>query len=85
MTESLGTSPGALPLAGGGGRGVSGFVISIDTGPIAQSPQSCPRWSRAFKMEPVLSVSSFNDNSGELKTNPTLAIRYEELTHWKRS
>ena len=36
------------------------YVISIDTGHVAQSPQSCPRWSPVFKMEPVLSVSSFN-------------------------
>ena len=26
----------------------------MDTGHIAQSPQSGPRWSPAFKMEPVL-------------------------------
>ena len=38
----------------------SWYVVSIDTGHIAQSPQSGPRCSRAFKMEPVLSVSSFN-------------------------
>ena len=36
----------------------SWYVVSIDTGHIAQSPQSGPRWSPAFKMEPVLSVSS---------------------------
>ena len=36
------------------------YVVSINTGHIAQSPQSGPRWSPAFKMEPVLSVSSFN-------------------------
>ena len=45
-----------------GGRRVwfsSLYVISIDTGHIAQSPQSGPRWSPAFEMEPVLSVSSF--------------------------
>ena len=35
------------------------YVISIDTGHIAQSPQSGPRWSPAFRMKPVLSVSSF--------------------------
>ena len=35
-------------------------VVSIDTGLIAQSPQSGPRWSLVFKMEPVLSVSSFS-------------------------
>ena len=32
----------------------SWYVISIDTGNIAQSPQSSPRWSPAFKIEPVL-------------------------------
>ena len=37
----------------------SWYVLSIDTGHIAQSPQSSPRWSPAFKMEPILSVSSF--------------------------
>ena len=50
----------------------SWYVISIDTGHIAQSPQSRPRWSPAFKMEPVLSVSSFSwayaYNSLELRT-----------------
>ena len=35
------------------------YVIPIDTGHIALSPQSSPRWSPAFKVEPVLSVSSF--------------------------
>ena len=50
-------SPGTLPS---GGTGFSSwYVISIDTGHIAQSPQSNPIWSPAFKMEPVLSVSSF--------------------------
>ena len=38
----------------------SWYVVSIDTGHIAQCTQSSPRWSPAFKMEPVLSVSSFN-------------------------
>ena len=50
-------SPWALPS-----RGVwfsSWYVVSIDTGHRAQSPQSGPRWSLAFKMEPALSVSSF--------------------------
>ena len=40
----------------------SWYVISIDTGHIAQSPQSSPKWSPAFKMEPVLSVSSLLKN-----------------------
>ena len=53
-------SPGALPWRVGVGFWFSRwYVISIDTGHIAQSPQSGPRWSPAFKMEPVLSVSSF--------------------------
>ena len=38
----------------------SWYVVSIHTGHIAQSPQSIPRWSPAFKMEPVHSVSSFS-------------------------
>ena len=37
----------------------SWYVVSIDTRHIAQSPQSGPRWSPAFKMEPVLFASSF--------------------------
>ena len=49
-------SPGALPS---GAWFSSWYVVSIDTGHIAQSPQSGPRWSPAFKMEPVLSVFSF--------------------------
>ena len=32
----------------------SWYVISIDTGHIAQSPQSGPRWSPAFMIEPIL-------------------------------
>ena len=32
----------------------SWYVVSIDTGHIAQSPQSGPRWSPAFKTEPAL-------------------------------
>ena len=44
-------------------RGVwfsSWYVVSIDTGHIAHvSPQSGPRWSPAFKMEPILSLSCF--------------------------
>ena len=58
-------SPGVLPSgakgrAGGGGVWFSSwYVVSIDTGHRAQSPQSGPRWSPAFRTEPVLSVSSF--------------------------
>ena len=40
----------------------SWYVVSIDTGQTAQSPRSGPRESPALKMEPVLSVSSFNTN-----------------------
>ena len=32
----------------------SWYIVSIDTGHIAQSPQSGPRWSPALKIEPVL-------------------------------
>ena len=38
----------------------SRFVLSIDIGHIDQSLQSSPRWSPAFKTDPVLSVSSFS-------------------------
>ena len=51
-------SPGALP------SGESDFPVGLSfpfTGHRAQSPQSGPRWSPAFKVEPVLSVSSFID------------------------
>ena len=66
-------SPGALPWGGAGGCGwgawfSSWYVVSIDTGHRAQSPQSGPRWSPAFKMEPVLSVSSFT--STPVSTGP---------------
>ena len=49
--ESLGSSSGALPW---GVWFSSWHVVSIDTGHIAQSPQSSPRWSPIFKIEPVL-------------------------------
>ena len=54
--ENLGMSPGALLSERGEGRAwfSSWYVVSIDTGHIARSPQSGPRWSPAFKMEPVL-------------------------------
>ena len=45
-------SPGALPF--GGAWFSSWYVFSIDTGHIAQNPQSCPRCSSGFKTEPVL-------------------------------
>ena len=67
--ESLGLSPGPLPWWG---VGVcvwfsSWYVVSTDTGHIAQSPQSSPRWSPAFKMEPILSVPSFNTCTDKVK------------------
>ena len=43
----------------------SWYVVSIDTGHIAHSPLSGPTWSSAFQMEPVLSVSSFNEPKSE--------------------
>ena len=51
-------SPGPLPS--GEIRFSSRFVLSIDIGHIDQSLQSSPRWSPAFKTDPVLSVSSFS-------------------------
>ena len=44
-------SPGALSS---GGLIFQLVCASIDTGHIAQSPQSGPRWSPAVKIEPVL-------------------------------
>ena len=50
--------------AGGGQVWFSSwYVVSIDTGHIAQSLQFGPRWSSAFEMGPVLSVSSFSVKS----------------------
>ena len=50
-------SPGVL--SSGGVWFSSWYVVSIDNGHTDQSSQSGPRWSPAFKMEPVLPVSSF--------------------------
>ena len=72
--ESLGMSPGALP------SGVwfsSWYVVSIDTGHIAQNPQSSPRWSPDFKMKPVLSVSSFNT----IRLQPWFILRRVSLLY----
>ena len=63
--ESLDTSPGALPSEEEGVWFSSWYVVSINTGHIAQSPQSSPRWSPAFEMEPVLSASSFTGILGQ--------------------
>ena len=41
-------------LLGNGALVFRWYVVSIDTGHIAQSPRSGPRWSPAFKIEPVL-------------------------------
>ena len=51
LLGDLGTALGLFHL---GARFSSWYVVSIDTGHIAQSPQSGPRWSPALKMEPVL-------------------------------
>ena len=51
--------PWGSSIWGGGVRFSSWYVISVDTGHMAQTPQSGPRWTPAFKAEPVLSVSSF--------------------------
>ena len=66
-------SPRALP------SGVwfsSWYVVSIDTGHIALSAQSSPRWSPAFKVEPVLSVSSFRvSNLYGIRQTLSIAVR----------
>ena len=66
-------------------------VVSIDPGHIAQSPQSGPRRSPAFKMEPVLSIFSFISSS--LRTeSELLTVACEESSgvaslhsHWSPS
>ena len=69
-------SPGALIRGWGWGVWFSSwYVVSIDTGHIAQSPQSSPGWSPAFKMEPVLSVSSFSFTSSD---SPGLVLSPKE-------
>ena len=67
--ESLGTSPGALPSRGPWFSSL--YVVSIDTGHISMPRyMSGPRWSPAFKMEAVLSVSSLN-----ITTNNVLVVQ----------
>ena len=46
-------------LLGNGALVFRWYVVSIDSGHTAQSPQSDPRWSPAFKIEPVLFLPSF--------------------------
>ena len=60
-------SPGALPSGGMVFQLVYHF---LRYGHIDQSPQSSPRWSPAFKTEPVLSVSSFSLSSGTGNLSP---------------
>ena len=57
----------------------SWYVISIDTGRIAQSPQSGPRWSPAFTMESVLSVPPSQEpiELGKLITKRELTLNVE--------
>ena len=62
-------SPGALSWVGGVWFS-SWYVVSIGTGHIAQSPQSSPRWSPAFKMEPVLFP-------------PSICLAIHESSTWK--
>ena len=52
----------ALGLFLPGARFSNWYVISIDTGHRAQSPQSGPRWRPAFKTEPVLFPPSCSDS-----------------------
>ena len=69
-------------LLGNGALVFRWYVVSIDTGHIAQSPQSSPKWSPAFKMEPVLSVSFFI--SSKLKKAEHQRIDAFELWCWRR-
>ena len=56
--------PGALFP---GGYFSGWYVVSIDTGHTAQSPQSGPRWSPAFEIEPVLFLPSTGLGRGGLE------------------
>ena len=75
-------SPGTLPR----GRGVglvwfsSWYVVSIDPGHRAQSPQSGSRWRPAFKWEPVLSLSSFILPLLMLLTH-SMSITHRDILH----
>ena len=53
----------------------SWYVICIDIGHVARSPQSSPRWSPAFKMEPVLFLPSV------LPLEKLTHIYSQEFTH----
>ena len=62
----------------------SWYVVSIDTGHIAQSPQSGPRWSPAFKMEPVLfppsvGIHSWFSDGLDLKALITRVVAVNEV------
>ena len=66
-------SPGVLPSRG---PVFQLYVVSIDTGHIAQSPESGPRWSPAFKMEPV---SSFRSTIKREKKKPQLVVPRDNI------
>ena len=57
-------------------------MVSIDTGHIAQSPQSGPRWSPAFQIEPVLfPPSSGIINHPSLDCNHPLSVIFAHFSH----
>ena len=61
----------------------SWYDVSIDTGHIAQSPQSSPRWSPAFKIEPVLFLPSTPSADEELWLLKNSEYRYGEQCVWR--
>ena len=60
-----------------------GCVVSIDTGHIDQSPQSGPRWSPVFKIEPVLFPPSTQSADGELWILKNSEYRCGEQCVWR--
>ena len=60
------------------------YVISINTGRIAQSPQSSPGWSPAFGMEPALSVSPFGGGCG-VRSGPQRSTAFICQALWVRT
>ena len=65
--------PWGFSIGGGGGWGRSGFPVDMSFPCILGSKSTVrPKMESCFQDGACSSVSSFNNSSGELKTNPTL-------------
>ena len=69
-------SPGALPC-----RGLV-FQLVCHTRHTAQSPQSGPRWSPAFKIEPVLFPPSLQPHGWTVAFQARLFMGFFRQEHW---